>query len=329
MKIEGTRILVTGAAGHVGGHVVEALLKESPAQVIAVDRGFRDAGAEHADALNAPAVTPVECDITSAEEMRRLIDRVDVVVHTASMLSRDAIADFRRAYEVNIAATFAILEASAAASVRKFVYTSSSSVYDGQLYPHPVKESDAFHPASIYGVGKSASEMLMGVFKGAGKLDCVALRCATIYGRRQSLRSNTARLIPETFDRLAYGLPALLHGDGLQAYDFINVVDVAQAHVAAIRSSAGGSAYNVATGVLTRVSDVIDLIGRICGAQQQTLRQPQEKRYTIPEHRFDVSKAADELGFRASIPLAQGLQDYFDWRRTVRKDEGVAHAAAS
>lgn len=84
-------------------------------------------------------------------------------------------------------------------------------------------------------------------------IEYVALRCSTIYGIRQSLRSNTARLIPESFDRIAKGLSPVIYGDGAAAYDFINVVDVARAHVVALRSSVKAGAFNVATGTSTPI----------------------------------------------------------------------------
>jgi UDP-glucose 4-epimerase len=320
MQIQGARILVTGAAGHLGSHIVEALVREGPAEVVAVDRSFAHDPVAQSGALRHPVVKQVECDIASTDRMRALVAGTDVVVHTAAVLSRDAAADLRMAYDVNMAGTFGLIEASVSAKVRKFIFTSSSSVYDGHDHDQPVKESEAFDPVSMYGAGKATAEMLLRVFHTAHGLDYVALRCATIYGVRQSLRSNTARLIPESFDRIERGLAPVIHGDGSQAYDFIDVVDVARAHLAAINSSATGQAYNIATGISTRVGDVVQGIADITGTHLAPVHVPQETRYLIPSQSFDVSKAARELGFRASTPLRSGLENYFHWRRSGAVD---------
>ncbi|TIX32578.1 MAG: NAD-dependent epimerase/dehydratase family protein, partial [Mesorhizobium sp.] len=176
-------------------------------------------------------VQRVECDITNVPELGKAVEGVDAVVHTAGQLSRDVMADLRRGFEVNIGGTFGLIEASVTAGVKRFIFTSSSSVYDGRNWPSAVNESFAYDPASLYGTSKSASEMFLRVFHKAHGLEYAALRCATIYGIRQSLRSNTARLIPETFERIEKGLAPILYGHGTAAYDFVNVVDVARAHV--------------------------------------------------------------------------------------------------
>jgi UDP-glucose 4-epimerase len=270
-------------------------------------------------ALSDPIVTLVHCDITSHGEIRKLVEGVDVVVHTAALLSRDAASDLRRAYDVNVAGTFGLIEASANAAVKKFIFTSSSGVYDGRHYETPVRESHAFDPASMYGVGKAAGEMFLMVFGKAQGLHYVALRCAAIYGIRQSRRSNSARVIPDAFDRIESGLAPQIPGDGSQAYDFIDVVDVARAHIAAITSPVTGEAFNLASGILTPVKDVVQRIADIAGASERPVHAEQEKRHLIPVHTFDVTKAERMLGFRATTTLDEGLKNYFRWRQTIAK----------
>lgn len=319
MHISGARILVTGAGGHLGGHIVEQLLRERPAQVIALDRGFPSDVWEVAKALRDPVVTQVKCDITDLKRVREMVKGIDVVVHTAAVLSRETSSDLRKAYDVNIGGTFGLIEASADAGVRKFVLSSSSSVYDGRSYDGPIKESAAFDPASLYGVGKATAEMLLRVFEKAMGLQYVALRCAAIYGVRQSRRSNSARVIPDAFASIERGMPPAIPGDGTQAYDFINVVDVARAHIKAISSAATGEAYNVATGILTPVADVVRRIANVTRTTLEPVRGVQEQRHLIPVHAFDVSKAEQDLGFKATLTLDVGLQSYYEWRESLRR----------
>jgi UDP-glucose 4-epimerase len=314
MDIADRRILVTGAAGHLGGHIIDQLLGEQPGEIIALDRSF--GGETETPALHDNAVVRrVECDITDADALGKIMRGVDIVVHTAGQLSREVMTDLRRGFDVNFGGTFNLIEASVGAGVRKFVFTSSSGVYDGRNWPGKVVESNAYDPASLYGAAKCAGEMFLRVFHAAHGLDYVALRCATIYGVRQSLRSNTARLIPESFDRIADGLPPVVFGDGTMAYDFVNVVDVARAHVIAIKSPVKAGAFNVATGQAIPVVDAARMIAEVAGSDGPLEFAEQGGRNNIPTHVFDVTKAEHELGFKAAISLREGLEFYRDWRR--------------
>lgn len=317
MNISGSRILVTGAGGHLGGHVVEQLRREGVAQIIAMDRAF-PAEAALLEPLDDPKVTKALCDITRQDEVRALLEGVDGVVHSASLLSREVGTDLRHAFDVNIAGMMGLLEGCAAEGVRKFVYTSSSSVYHGHPpYTGAIAETAGLAPASMYGVSKATGEMLLHVFRSVHGLDYLALRIGSIYGVRQSRRSNLARVIPETFDRAEQGLRPFVHGDGTQTYDFVDVVDVARAHVLALKSDLTGKSYNVATGVATSVNDIVRLITRVAGSSLEPEYVDRAGRYNIPNECLDGETAARELGFRAERSLRQGLEAYAVWRRDL------------
>lgn len=317
MNITGTRILVTGAGGHLGGHIVEQLRREGVAQIIAMDRAF-PTEPTLLEPLVDPRVTRAECDITKKDDVRALLEGVDGVVHSASLLSREVGTDLRNAFDVNIAGMMGLLESCVAQGVRKFVFTSSSSVYHGHPpYTGAIKETAGVNPASMYGVSKATGEMLLRVFRSVHGLDYLALRIASIYGVRQSRRSNLARVIPETFDRAEQGLRPFVHGDGTQTYDFIDVVDVARAHVLALKSDLTGKAYNVATGVPTSVTDIIRLITNVAGSSLEPEHVDREGRYNIPNECLDGEAAARELGFKAERSLRRGLETYAAWRRDL------------
>lgn len=320
MDIAGRRIMVTGAAGHVGGHIIEHILREQPREIIALDRTFGGGESESPCLVGSPLVNKVECNITDAETLRKLTVGVDVIVHAAGQLSRDVAANLRNGFEVNIGGTFNLIEAAVKAGVRRVVFTSSSSVYDGRIWPRAIVEADAYDPSSLYGAGKSAGEMLLRVFHAASGLEYVSLRCSTIYGMRQSRRSNTARLIPESFERIQNGLAPIVYGDGTASYDFIDVHDVARAHVRAIKSSVRAGAYNIATGRSVSVADVARFVAETAGFHGPLEFSAQGDRNNIPTHVFDVKKAELELGFKAEITLQKGLQNYHTWlKRNVQR----------
>lgn len=319
MDIQGKRVVVTGAAGHVGRHVVDRLAALRPSSVVALDRN----GAGLAAAFQATEVEQRPCDITDAAAVRNALEGADAVIHTASLLTRETVTNLRRAFDVNVAGTFNVLEACAAAGVRKLVYASSVVVY-GEAQFKPVTEDHPFLTRSIYGAGKVACEMLMRAFHATQSLECIALRYPVIYGRRQEDRSNVARIIPESFERIAAGRPPEIPDDGRQAFDFINVVDVARSLIVALESDMDLGVYNIATGVSTRIVDVVAHILEITGSSLSPTHVRRDSRLKIGDQALDPSKARTELGFSTQIALRDGLEDFYAWTREMRAEPSGA-----
>ena len=315
LDLTGKTILVTGAGGHVGGHIVEQLRRERVARIVALDRTFPSEPVLVAP-LTGENVTRVECDITRSDDVRRLLKGVDGVIHSASLLSREVGTELRKAFDVNIAGMMSLLESCVAERISRFVFTSSSSVYHGHAPSTAATSEEAgLNPVSMYGVSKATGELLLRVFHTMHGLDYVALRIASIYGIRQSHRSNLARVIIETFERVEQGLPPYIHGDGSQTYDFVDVTDVARAHVLALKSSVSGKSFNVATGTATSIRDVIRMITEIAGSSLKPEYVGRGGRYSIPNERLDPTNAERELGFRAAHSLREGLESDYAWRK--------------
>jgi UDP-glucose 4-epimerase len=321
MDLEGSKILVTGGTGLIGSHVVDQLIAERPKEIIVFDKNLSSFAENCSSELDYRNVKLIEGDISRADEVREALKGVDLVVHTASLLTREAAEDLRTALEVNICGTFNLLEESVASKVKKFIYSSSISIY-GDPLTNPMTEDHPFNITSMYGAGKVASETFLRVFKKMKGLDYVALRYAVVYGPRQHYRGNLVQYIPECFDRIERGLPPIIYGECSQPYDYIYVEDVAAANVLALKSSVSGQSFNIGTGVTTTVRDVVQMIREVTKTSLEPVYAPQGDRFGLRSLFLDVTKAEKILGFKSKVPLKEGLKRYIDWRKNKAFHKG-------
>ncbi len=304
--------LVTGAAGFIGSHLSEALL----------ERGWRVRGV---DALISPDETgrkaenfgwlsklpgfdPRREDLRSAD-LDPLVDGVDVVFHLAALPGvRSSWGDQFAAYtRHNVEATARLLEDCRRRRIKRFVYASSSSVY-GEAESFPVKESDPTHPVSPYGVTKLAAEHMVRLYGRAFGLETASLRFFTVYGPRQ--RPDMAFYI--FFHSLLTGSEARIFGDGRQTRDFTFVADAVASCLAAADRGAPGAVYNIGGGSRVSVAEVLELMESLTGRKGNWRFVSPEK--GDPRHTAaDTSLARQEIGYRPSVSLEDGLKRQLEW----------------
>ena len=313
ITLKGSRILVTGGAGLIGSEIIDQLIGERPKEIVAFDRS-PSSPENRSPGLDYSHVRFLTGDMTRFQEVREALQGVDFVIHAASLLTREAAEDLRMALEVNICGTFNLLEASAALHVKKIVYSSSISVY-GDPLTDPLTEDHPYNVTSMYGAGKVSSELFLKIFKKTRGLDYVALRYAIVYGPRQHDRGNLVQYVPECFDRIERGLAPVIYGDGSQPYDYVYVGDVARANVTALKSPVTGEVFNIGSGITTTVKEVVEMIAEITGTSLRPEVAPQEGRFGLRHLHLDVTKAEKVLGFKAEVPLREGLKRYFEWRK--------------
>lgn len=313
MKLEGKKILVTGGAGLIGSHVVDRLISEKPEAVIVFDKDISGFEKNRNPELDYTPVKMIEGDLTRIDEVGKALDGVDLVVHTASMLARNAVKELRSAFEVNVGGTFNLLEASAACGVKKVIYSSTVLVCGDNPATHPINEEHPLKTDTAYGGFKVASEFLLRIFKKLKSLDYLILRYIGTYGPRQHFRGNLVLFIPECFDRIKRGLPPIIYGDGSQPYDYIYVEDVARANILALKSEVTGEVINIGTGVITPVKAVVEMIREITGTSLEPEYAPQGDRFQQQSLWPDVTKAEELLGFKAEYSMREGLTRYYRW----------------
>jgi UDP-glucose 4-epimerase len=302
------RALITGGAGFIGSHLVDALLGRG-AEVAIADHLHRSPRPWVADALQRGAQLHV-ADVRDLSALRRAFEaaRPEVVMHLAAQVDvRRSIADPAFDAQVNVAGTVSVLEAAREVGARRVLLASTAAVY-GDPEHLPIDEEFAIAPLSPYGTSKAAAEWYLGQYTRLHGISTLALRMANVYGPRQDPHGE-AGVISIFCGVAAEGGRATVFGDGRQTRDYVYVEDVVEAWLAAAESDVTG-AVNVATGVETTLLDVTDALEL---PYELAPGRPGE----IARSCLDASVAAQELGWRASTPLADGLRNTLGAVRTT------------
>lgn len=304
--------VITGAAGFIGSHLGERLLRAGR-DVVGIDclTDYYDPARklENLAPLLAHDHFRLEVVDLATAGLPQLLAGADRVFHLAGQpgVRPSWGSSFDTYAQANVTATQALLEACVAASVGRVVYASSSSVY-GDSAVRPTHEEVLPRPLSPYGVTKLAAEHLCGVYAACHGLSIASLRLFTVYGPRQRPDMAFTRLVEAAVE----GRSFTLNDDGLQERDFTFVGDVVDAFVAAGDVTWTGVA-NIGGGSPVRMVDAIALVAQLCGPIEilPAARPLGDVRCTSA----DITRARRCLGYSPSTTVAQGLERMVDWAR--------------
>ena len=315
MDIFGKKFVVVGGAGLIGSHTVDLLTREDVAEIIVYDNFVRGTHANLATALRDPRVKIHEAggDVLHTEIMQDAFKGADGVFHFAALWLLQCHEFPRSAFDVNIRGTFNVLEACVAAGIKRLVYSSSASVY-GDALEEPMTEEHPFNNRNFYGATKIAGEAMARASYHRYGLEYVGLRYMNVYGPRQDYRGAYIAVIMKMLDAIDRGEGPTVLGDGSEAFDFVAVEDCARANIYAMRADTVDQFYNVGTGTRTSLKELAERICRLTGCQEP-IRYAAGSKATLVRNRIgSPRKAADEIGFRATIQLDEGLQRLIAWR---------------
>jgi nucleoside-diphosphate-sugar epimerase len=305
--------LVTGGAGFIGSHLVDALLRQGT-RVTVIDNlttgkmeNLREAWAD---------VDFHEGDIRDRGLLRKLMDGAAVVFHQAAVVSVPlSVAQPLASAEVNEMGTLAVLETARQAGCRRVVLASSSAVYgdDPQLPKH---EAMGLRPLSPYAVQKMVGETYAGLYGTLYGLETASLRYFNVFGPRQDPSSPYSGVISIFMDRAVAGRPPVIYGDGEQTRDFIYVADAVAANLkAATSEEAPGHTFNVGTGRTITINrlwqSVAGLAGHAVAPEYQAAREG-DIRHSVA----DIEAARRHLGFAPQVGFEEGLARTHAWYRT-------------
>ena len=312
--LAGARVVVTGGAGFVGSHIVDAAILAGAREVVALDALVRGVPANLEPALASGRVTLRQTDIRDRAAVTEAIAGADFVLHQAALVWNLCQEDPRLCQEVMVDGTFNVLEASAAAGVKRVVLASSAIAY-GDTSRLPIDEDQPLSGRTVYGAAKVANEQMARAFAQASRLPVVCLRYFNLYGPRMAIRSKFTDVLVKWLDRIDAGEPLLINGDGSASLDFVYVGDAVRANLLACECSALEATVNVCSGVETSLDDLAGLMLRLTASRSVTEHRP-EPPGTRPSRRVgDPTRAAETLGFRAEVPLEEGLRRLIAWRR--------------
>ncbi len=303
------KILVTGGAGFIGSHVVDAYAAAGH-QVAVVD----DLSTGREDNVN-PSARLHRVDIRDLAAVREVIAsfRPDVVNHHAAQSEvPKSVADPGYDAQVNIVGGLNVLRACADNAVPKVIFSSTGGALYGEPDIVPADEDHPIRPLSPYGTSKYAFEQYLGTFHRTFGLRFTILRYANIYGARQDFFAEEGRVVAIFASRMIEGKPLTIDWDGNQSRDMLHVGDVAMANLAALERGDGGT-FHISTGIPVTVNDLFRKLALLTEYRLEPQRGPKRKGdvYRIA---LDNTRAKEQLGWEPRIQLEEGLRltvEYF------------------
>ena len=294
------RVLVTGGAGFIGSHVVDAMLQAGH-EVTVVDN------LSHGKRHNLPGdISLFDVDIrTAALEAVCAEVRPEVICHHAAQVSvsRSVVSPVEDA-EQNVVGTVNVLDQAVKHGVRKVIYISSAAIYGNPQY-QPCDEDHPVAPLSPYGLSKRIGEDYVKLFHALHHLPYTIFRYANVYGPRQDTEGE-AGVIALFTRRMLDGAATVIHGDGKQTRDFIYVGDIAKANVLAL-TAADGAILNLGTGTACSIRQLWYLLKNLTNYQGAEQHGP-ERKGDIHDMVFSTAKSRDLLDWQPQVSLEEGLR---------------------
>lgn len=306
---------MTGGAGFIGSHVVEALLKRGW-EVVVIDDFSSGREENLAAVIGRRDLRVIRGDILDRTIVSDALKNVDDVFHEAATVSvQRSIEDPLAVNQVNVQGTLTLLEESRRSSVHRFVYASSCGVY-GKSNVLPISEASPVSPLNPYAASKAASEDYCMAYHSTYGLEAVCLRYANVYGPRRSIGPYGGVMV-KFAECLARNSPPLIFGDGTQTRDFVYSADVVEATIRAAESPmASGGVINIGTGVATSINELAELMSKITGKTHLGTTRADPRPGEIAHSKMDTCLARKVLGFQSTVTLPDGITRFLSWYET-------------
>lgn len=303
------RILITGGAGFIASHVVDAYLADG--HTVAVIDNLSTG-----KITNIPAgVELFEGDIEDSEFLQTTFAafKPEIINHHAAQVSvavsgREPVKDA----QTNIIGTLNVLQAAKQAQVGRFIYVCSGGSMYGKPTTLPCTEEALANPLSPYALSKYTAEQYVRML--AGEMPFVILRYSNVYGPRQDPHGE-AGVCAIFSQNMLQNLPVTIYGDGKHIRDYVYVTDLAAANVSAL-TMGQGQAFNIGTSIATTTQQVFEILAQAAGYALEPLHKP-ERLGEVKEVVLDITKASQGLKWQPQVQFAQGISQTVTWYKSL------------
>jgi len=322
-SLRGSLCLVTGGAGFIGSHIVDALCDQG-ARVRVLDNfstGFRHNLKHHA---SGGQVEIIEGDASIPDVVANAIADVDIVFHESAMASVPrSVREPDLCHAWCATSTVQLLRFAAAGNVRRFVLASTSAAYGDSPFVSK-REVDPPLPLSPYAASKLAAEAYCQSFYRSFDLETVILRYFNVFGPRQDPQSEYSAVIPRFVSMILSGNRPIIYGDGQQSRDFVFVSDVAKANLlAATAPGIAGEIFNIACGQRTTLLELLTTLSGILGQEIEPIFEP-SRIGDVRDSLADISRARKGLLFEPDVSIREGLGRSVDYYRSIVETSPIA-----
>lgn len=310
------KILITGGAGFVGSYLTEELLsndKPEIQKIVILDNLVRGSYENMNTFINDKRIEFVKGDIRDEMLVNKLIKEVDYIFHLAALRINACAADPKEGFDVMAKSTFNIIDSAARYGIKKFIYSSSASIY-GLAQNFPTSETDnPYDNQTFYGACKIFGEQLLRSYKYMFGLDYVALRYFNIYGPRMDTDGKYTEVMIKWLDCIRDKRNPAIYGDGRTSMDFVYVQDVAKANVLALKKDVTDEVFNIGTQRETSLNELLHMLIQINNVTLKVEYKEEKVANPVSRRIANNNKAKELLGFKPAVKLEEGLKHLTDW----------------
>lgn len=321
MNLHGTKALVTGGAGFIGSHLVDALILEG-CHVRVLDNLSNGKIENLRQHSNNSQFEFVQGSITDPFDVSKAMEGIDVVFNLACLGVRHSIKHPFENHRVNAEGSLLVLQQAYKSGVQRFIHCSSSEVYGTAEYV-PMPEDHPTHPCTVYGASKLAGEAYARAYHKTYGLKVVVIRPFNTYGPRSHHEGDAGELIPKSIVRALNNRPIILFGDGSQTRDFTYVEDTARGLLEAARcDELIGRTLNIGSNFEISIKEIAGMILKNIGDSSSHIEYLKSRPGDVMRLYADSSEFIRATNWRARISFEEGLQNTIDWFKS--RPEGVS-----
>ncbi|MFQ5940660.1 MAG: NAD-dependent epimerase/dehydratase family protein [Nitrososphaerales archaeon] len=304
------RVLVTGGAGFIGSNIAEQVSKDHDV-IVLDDLQFGDR--KNIENVNVDFVNGSVMDLPT---LNKLCKQSDYVFHNAAMSSSPMFKDKPKlGMEVNVIGFMNVMKAALESGVKKVIYASTSSMYNGN--PLPFSETQPITAKTFYEASFRTREIVAQTYYYENNLSSIGLRYFSVYGPKELHKRHYANNISQFLWDMMKGHSPLIYGDGTQTRDFTFVHDVVSANVLAMKSNIDFGIFNVGTGIGTNFNDLVALINKILGTSIEPRYIENPLKNYVHDTIADLSLISKSLGYKPQWTLEKGVKSIFDYYKNM------------